>query len=90
MKALKKPNKAGWWWCIPDKKCEWYRDYPKGVVCQVVASDGGAGTKWFDPEDVGRLSIDCTFCHDFIGFTGEYTADVFGKWYGPLDPPKPA
>jgi hypothetical protein len=55
----------------------------KLCVIQVLEDDGH-----FDPESVGRLYGSVTLEGDYVGFTGKYSADVFGRWYGPIQPPE--
>lgn len=76
------PDAAGWWWCIPDTACEWYSRHPAGLVCKV--SEYGEDCD-AEPDE---LYVQATFAADAFGFTGEYSGDVYGRWYGPIPAPE--
>lgn len=79
-----KPTCKGWWWCFPDSECEWSRNYKTGMVVEAVEDDGH-----FYPDRKGVVdTIRATMCFDFVGVTGKYSGDVFGRWYGPIQPPE--
>lgn len=79
------PKCPGWWWCFPVKE-SWYPRYPDGLICEIVADDGCFSGEYYP--DMEGLFIEVTFGIEHLGFRDlKYSAEVVGKWYGPIDSP---
>jgi len=77
-----RPCLTGWWWCIPDIYCFWYRLHPAGCIVHVtVIHDKYAETSWEDYAvsalSGGRVSLNKS---DHLG--------LFGSWSGPIEFPE--
>lgn len=78
-----KPTCKGWWWCLPDEKCEWFERYKNGLIVEAIEDDG-----LYDPDSKGLVSsVLGAMSGDCKGFTGDYLGDLFGRWYGPIARP---
>jgi hypothetical protein len=58
--------------------------YKNGLVVQVTQNEWPCDD---DPE--GGFSAQLSLTGDFVGFSGQYTGDIKGRWFGPLDLPEP-
>lgn len=79
---IDEPDWPGWWWCLQDDRT----DFRPGdlVVVRVMEMEDDGG---HDTDDAGRLYIEGVLSGDCVGFTGEYTGDICGKWFGPISEP---
>ena len=67
------PTEPGWWWCYQNDKSDHL--HTRLVIVLVHSDENGLYV-------TGSLSrADC------VGFTGEYSGDVCGKWLGPIQKP---
>lgn len=81
---LTRPNSEGWWFCFPASDSEWYDMYKNGLVVLVTENEWPRDA---DPE--GGCSAQLGLNGDFVGFSGQYAGDIKGRWFGPLDLPRP-
>ena len=84
MEWLNEPNAEGWWWVITENGDQFPADR---LLVVYVYKEEDYDPDYTDPRTGLPMTPFGVYVRNFVGYTGEYTGDVVGKWYGPIPLP---